>query len=197
MSKSWAFSLIMLEESKFTKTCLETSKIGLISCQSGPIGARIYASWVVSCYTGMVGLAQSGSDWLQMGQIRGFFRSDFSAFGAPAPNALKSDRKKPRICPIWGQSDPLWSQTYHPCLVDSSGILGPRSSESKDKIYIFVCCFMFRPGESDLGQKKYKLWINYSTNAIFLNRSTTLDKVWVKSGRIGNFRPIQSSFRLG
>ena len=28
---------------------------------------------------------------------------------------LKSDMKKPRICPIWGQSDPLWSQTYHPC----------------------------------------------------------------------------------
>ena len=50
-----------------------------------------------------------------MGQIRDFFRSDFSAFGAPAPNALKSDLKKPRICPIWGQSDPLWSQTYHPC----------------------------------------------------------------------------------
>ena len=31
-----------------------------------------------------------------------------------APNALKSDPKKPQICPIWGQSDPLWSQTYHP-----------------------------------------------------------------------------------
>ena len=29
-----------------------------------------------------------------MGQIRGFFRSDFSAFGAGAPNALKSDLKK-------------------------------------------------------------------------------------------------------
>ena len=44
----------------------------------------------------------------QMGQIRGLFRS------AGAPNALKSDLKKPRICPIWGQSDPLWSQTYLP-----------------------------------------------------------------------------------
>ena len=57
---------------------------------------------------------QSGSDWPQKGQIQGFFRSDFSSFGAPAPNALKSDLEKPRICPIWGQSDPLWSQTYHP-----------------------------------------------------------------------------------
>ena len=27
---------------------------------------------------------------------------------------LKSDLKKSRICPIWGQSDLLWSQTYHP-----------------------------------------------------------------------------------
>ena len=50
----------------------------------------------------------------QIGQIRDFFRSDFSTFGAGAPNALKSDLKKPRICPIWGQSEPLWSQTYHP-----------------------------------------------------------------------------------
>ena len=32
----------------------------------------------------------------QIGQIRGFFRSDFSAFGAPAD--LKN----------WGRSDPLW-----------------------------------------------------------------------------------------
>ena len=56
-----------------------------------------------------------------MGQIRGFFRSYFSEFGAPAPNALKSDLKKPRICPIWGQSDPLWSQTYHPCTVVTFG----------------------------------------------------------------------------
>ena len=59
---------------------------------------------------------QIGSDWPQMGQIRGFFRSDFSALGAGAPNALESDLKKPRICPIWGQSHPLWSQTYHLCI---------------------------------------------------------------------------------
>ena len=32
-----------------------------------------------------------------------------------APNTLKSDLKKTRMCSIWGQSDPLWSQTYHPC----------------------------------------------------------------------------------
>ena len=29
-------------------------------------------------------------------------------------NALKSDLKKSRICTICGQTDPLWSQTYHP-----------------------------------------------------------------------------------
>ena len=35
-----------------------------------------------------------------MGQIRGFLRSDFSAFGAPAPNALKSVLKKPGFVPF-------------------------------------------------------------------------------------------------
>ena len=30
-------------------------------------------------------------------------------FGAVRQNVLKSDRKKSRICPIWGQSDPLWT----------------------------------------------------------------------------------------
>ena len=38
----------------------------------------------------------------QIGQIRDFFRSDFSTFGTGEPNALKSDLKKPRFCPIWG-----------------------------------------------------------------------------------------------
>ena len=35
-----------------------------------------------------------------MGQIRDFFKSDFSTFGSIWK---------------WSQSDPLWSQTYHPC----------------------------------------------------------------------------------
>ena len=35
---------------------------------------------------------QSGSDWHQMGQIRGFFRSYFSTFWLV---------EKSRICPIW------------------------------------------------------------------------------------------------
>ena len=38
-------------------------------------------------------------------------------FGALWQNVLKSDLKKSRICPIWGQSDPLWSQTWHLLLV--------------------------------------------------------------------------------
>ena len=39
-----------------------------------------------------------------MEQIQDFFRSDFSE------NVLKSDLRKSRICPIWGQSEPLWAQ---------------------------------------------------------------------------------------
>ena len=52
-----------------------------------------------------------------------FFRSDFSAFGAGAPNSLNSDLKKTRICPIWGQSDPIWSQTYHPCVLGTTMVV--------------------------------------------------------------------------
>ena len=31
-------------------------------------------------------------------------------FCSPGKNLLKSDLKKSRICPIWGQSDPLWAK---------------------------------------------------------------------------------------
>ena len=83
------------------------------------IRACCFVKWVV-CQPGMVGLAPKWVRLAPNGTNRGFFRSDFSAFGAGAPNALKSDLKNPRICPIWGQSDPLWSQTYHPCFLIKS-----------------------------------------------------------------------------
>ena len=53
------------------------------------------------CRTGMVGLAPTWVRLAPNGTNPGFFRSDFSAFGAGALNVLKSDLKKPRICPIW------------------------------------------------------------------------------------------------
>ena len=40
-----------------------------------------------------------------MGHIRDFFH-----IISPRQNELKSDMKKSRICPICGQSDPLWDQ---------------------------------------------------------------------------------------
>ena len=64
-----------------------------------------YDSIASSFYTdkpGMVGLAPK---WVRLAP---------NGTNPGAPNALKSDLKKPRICPIWSQSDPLWSQTYHP-----------------------------------------------------------------------------------
>ena len=54
---------------------------------------------------GMVGLAPK---WVRLAPNG----TNPGLFSAGAPNALKSDLKKPRICPIWGQSDPR--QTYHP-----------------------------------------------------------------------------------
>ena len=35
-------------------------------------------------------------------------------FGSPSQNVLKSDLKKPRICPIWDQSDPIRTKIWHP-----------------------------------------------------------------------------------
>ena len=69
-----------------------------------------------------------------MGQIRGFFRSEFSAFGAPgrqmywnltwkSPGFVSSQMywnliwKSPGFVQFGVQSDPLWSQTYHPWLL--------------------------------------------------------------------------------
>ena len=58
---------------------------------------------------------QSGSDWPQMGQIRKIFRSDLVHFGAVRQNVLNLIWKISRICPIWGQFDPLWDQILPPC----------------------------------------------------------------------------------
>ena len=32
-------------------------------------------------------------------------------------NVQKSDLKKSRLCPMWDQSDPLWTQMCHPCAI--------------------------------------------------------------------------------
>ena len=70
------------------------------SILAGFLHVVIRISW-----PGMVGLSPK---WLRLapnGTNPGLFQM--------ATNALKSDLKKSRICLIWGQSDPLWSQTYH------------------------------------------------------------------------------------
>ena len=70
----------------------------------------------------MVGLAPK---WIRLapnGTNPGLFNIRFQWI-----NALKSDLKKPGICPIRGQSDPLWSQTYHPRCVSSAPLCSPLS----------------------------------------------------------------------
>ena len=57
---------------------------------------------------------QSDSDWPQMGQIRDFFKSAFSTFWRPAPKCTEIWSEKSRICPIWGQSEPLWGRIWVP-----------------------------------------------------------------------------------
>ena len=47
------------------------------------------------------------SDWLKMGRIRDFFRSDFRTFWLGEPKCSEIWSEKSRICPISSQSDPL------------------------------------------------------------------------------------------
>ena len=49
-------------------------------------------------------VGQIGPKWAKSGA----FSNQISVHLAPGPG------KRPRICPIWGESDPLWSQNYHP-----------------------------------------------------------------------------------
>ena len=55
---------------------------------------------------------QSGTNWLQMGQIRAFVRPDVSDFDSVIQNVLKSGLKKYQICPNSGQSDPYCTLCY-------------------------------------------------------------------------------------
>ena len=102
----------------------------LASGTGSPIKSGVQTYLLFTQYTGSLGrhqfklstrgcqiLARIGSDRTQMGQIRGFFKTDYQSILAGRQNDLKTDMKKSRICPIWGQTDTLWSQTYHPCSV--------------------------------------------------------------------------------
>ena len=58
----------------------------------------------------------------QIGQSRDFFRSDFSTFGSSSQVYWNLIWKSPGFVQFGVQSDPLWSQTYHP----STTVLGDR-----------------------------------------------------------------------
>ena len=79
----------------------------LLQFSSVPFLSFLFSWLMTSQYieSGMVGLTPKWDRLSPNGTNPGLFQIRF---------ALKSDLKKPRICPIWGQSDPLWSQTYHP-----------------------------------------------------------------------------------
>ena len=68
---------------------------------------------------GMLGLAPKWSRLAPNGTNPGSFHFRFHYVlisSSASQNVLKFDMKKPRICPIWGHSDPLCSQTWHPWL---------------------------------------------------------------------------------
>ena len=73
-------------------------------------------SWRDGVYTARVsGLA---SKWVRLvgsklGQIRDLFRSDFRTFWLAKPKYTEIYSEKSQICPFWGQSGPLYNQSWH------------------------------------------------------------------------------------
>ena len=47
-----------------------------------------------------------------MGQIRDLFQIRYCSFWSPERNVLNLIWTNPCICPIWGQTDPLWAQSW-------------------------------------------------------------------------------------
>ena len=72
----------------------------------------MYQTWSLSaCVVSNAGVSDLGGKWVKLdrnGTNPVLFMISISH------DVLKSNLKKSRICPIWGQSDPIWSQTYHP-----------------------------------------------------------------------------------
>ena len=62
-----------------------------------------YQSW----HPNWVRLARNGSN------LR-LFKISFSTFWLAEPKCTETDLKKPTICPIWDQSDPIWMPNWHP-----------------------------------------------------------------------------------
>ena len=82
------------------------------------VGVRVAALWddalevlrlgqPVDVVYGGLDVEEPGSDWTPNGTNPGLFQIRFQCIWRRAPNALKSNLKKPRIYPIWGQFDPL------------------------------------------------------------------------------------------
>ena len=72
---------------------------------------------------------QGGSDWPQIREIRDFFRTG-------DPKCTEIWPEKSRICPIWGKSDPLWSQPNRTPLSDKYNVLELQLRVSKRVILI-------------------------------------------------------------
>ena len=60
---------------------------------------------------GWPGLGPKWVRLIQMGEIRDIFHNSVH-FGSVSENLLKCDLKRSQICPICGQSDPYWSETW-------------------------------------------------------------------------------------
>ena len=76
------------------------------------------SEWTLSLAFARIAIIKQGShireDWPHMGQIRDFFRWDFSVFWLER-KCTKIWSEKSQICPIWGDSDLLWTKNWSLC----------------------------------------------------------------------------------
>ena len=76
---------------------------------------NLSSSLIVSVRDGRFG-SKVGQIGPQIGQIRDFFRSDYSTFGSMSQMYWNLIWKSPGFVQFGVQSDPLWSLTYYPCV---------------------------------------------------------------------------------
>ena len=63
-----------------------------------------------------------------MRQNQGLLKISFSTFWLGDPKCTETDLKKSLICPIWGQSEPIWM----------SNLTSPEHTEKEEKITEFI-----------------------------------------------------------
>ena len=80
---------------------------------------------------GMVGLAPNWVRLAPNGTNPGLCQISFQCIWRPCAKCTEIWSEKLRICPIWGQSDPLRNQTYHPWFIQPCWLFSHSTVQTK------------------------------------------------------------------